>query len=719
APGDSELMVRLQTEPTKKPETLRLKLLHPKQRQPNQLLPFATVVDAMTVIFSLGVLVQVGMMWSEASARVDKVDVVAALQDPVQLNGAYAIAVAGDYAYITAASDAAISVLNIADPTSPTLAGSIKDLTILDISKGIVIRGDYGVGIAGLDQVVLDGNYAYVAAGRGNSLLVFDITDPTNLTVASVVHDPTILQSANGIDIVGDLAYVATNDRMAVFNISDPSSPSPVGNFDAGGQMDGAFRVAVVGNHAYVTASARRALVVLDVTDLSNITVHSVLSNFTELNQPMGLEIVGNYAYVSTLHGVVTVDIIEYFRTWDGHNLVGNHALVACDTDSMHGGMAVIDISTPSNLNEVSFFGEHPHSVLEYASGVKVDGDYAFVVGGEEGYLTVIDVSNPHNPSIVSSIFDSKLEFAEGLAIAGDYAYVAASEYEGLVAVHIADKANLTIAGFLQDDDLFGYCIDVAIAGNYAFVTAYSEDAVTAVDISNPNNLTVASHFQDGDLDGAENIVIVGNFAYVTAYREESLTILNITDPYNMNIAGTIRDDRLDGARGLAVVGDYAYVACSREDGFAAIHVADPSNLTIVGYVEDSTLLEWSYAVAVDGNHAFVTSRGHHSVTMIDISDPSNLSIVGNWQHPALLDPFGIAIAGAYAYVTGYDSFLVFSIDTTTTTTVLTNTMTTVTVTTTAASTVTATTGVTAYISHALHWKASAFASFVLFALQC
>jgi len=90
--------------------------------------------------------------------------------------------------------------------------------------------------------------------------------------------------------------------------------------------------------------------------------------------------------------------------------------------------------------------------------------------------------------------------------IAGDYAFVAANDYEGVVAVHIADKANLTIAGFLQDDDLFDGATDVAIAGNYAFVPAYSEDAVTALDISNPNNLTVASHFKDDDLDGAESI---------------------------------------------------------------------------------------------------------------------------------------------------------------------------------------------------------------------
>lgn len=47
------------------------------------------------------------------------------------------------YAYVTARSDDGISVLNIADPTSPTLAGSTQHRTILDYPSSIMIRGDY------------------------------------------------------------------------------------------------------------------------------------------------------------------------------------------------------------------------------------------------------------------------------------------------------------------------------------------------------------------------------------------------------------------------------------------------------------------------------------------------------------------------------------------------------------------------------------------------
>ena len=125
---------------------------------------------------------------------------------------------------------------------------------------------------------------------------------------------------------------------------------------------------------------------VLDVTDPSQNNLFGV----SGLSTPVGLEIMRNYAYVSMLHGVVTVDVSDLSNltifgsvqisddATDSSTLccgrkiafAGNHAYVACNTGVMHRGMAVIDISTPSNPNEVSFFGENPHSVFEDASGV-------------------------------------------------------------------------------------------------------------------------------------------------------------------------------------------------------------------------------------------------------------------------------------------------------------------------------------------------------------
>ena len=87
---------------------------------------------------------------------------------------------------------------------------------------------------------------------------------------------------------------------------------------------------------------------VLDVTDPSQNNLFGV----SGLNTPVGLEIMRNYAYVSMLHGVVTVDVSDLSNltifgsvqisddATDSSTLcygrkipfAGNHAYVACNT---------------------------------------------------------------------------------------------------------------------------------------------------------------------------------------------------------------------------------------------------------------------------------------------------------------------------------------------------------------------------------------------------
>ena len=446
----------------------------------------------------LGALVQVAMMWGEVSAQFDQVGFVGVLQDPVRLNGATGIAIAGNYAYVTATWDDGVSVLNITDPSSPTLAGSIWDSDILNDPRGIAVRGDYAyvgdafglvsINIAdptnltivhkladtthfnGLQAVVLDGNHAYVTSEYTSGLVVIDITDPSNLTIAGSFVDTTLLSGVRGIDIVGDLAHLCTQQgRFVIVNISDPRSPSLVGSMMPSASLADAFRTAVAGNYAYVT-TYHNSLAVVNITDLTDIVVITVVGNSTTMPVPVGLEIVGNYMYVATHHGIVLLDIsdpsnpaivnegriahdvsdTDTFAYGQDVAVVGNLLYMACQSGFYHRGLAVVDISTPSSLSEVAFFGENPNSFLEDAAGVKVAGNYAYVVG-DEGSFTVIDVSNPSQPRLISSIVDPRLDGAEGFAVAGDYAYVASNSNDGFVAVNIADKANVSIAGFLQD----------------------------------------------------------------------------------------------------------------------------------------------------------------------------------------------------------------------------------------------------------------------------
>ena len=80
-----------------------------------------------------------------------------------------------------------------------------------------------------------------------------DISDPTTPTLAGSLQDNSDLQGAGAIKVVGNYAYVSCYwaDAFTIVDISNPSSPSKVGSLkQSGGNLDGATGLDVVGNHA-------------------------------------------------------------------------------------------------------------------------------------------------------------------------------------------------------------------------------------------------------------------------------------------------------------------------------------------------------------------------------------------------------------------------------------------------------------------------------------
>ena len=180
-------------------------------------------------------------------------------------SNAYGVAISGDYAYVVDVDEGLI-ILNIEDPTNPTLAGSYGGSGFLDIT--------------------LSGNYAYVATNEG--LVILNITDPSN---PEFVGDYDVSGGAYGVAISGNYAYVASEyEGLVILDIEDPSNPEFVGNYY---NDVGTHTVTISGNHAFV-GEIEHGLVIVDIEDPANPTY--VGRYF--IWQPLNLAISGDYAYV-------------------------------------------------------------------------------------------------------------------------------------------------------------------------------------------------------------------------------------------------------------------------------------------------------------------------------------------------------------------------------------------------------------------------------------
>jgi hypothetical protein len=133
------------------------------------------------------------------------------------------------------------------------------------------------------------------------SLQVIDVSNPESPTPIGEYDTPGI---ARGIFVSGNYAYVADDTfGLQIFDISNPASPTLVGNYDTPGI---AWDVAVSDHYAYVADDTTG----IQVIDVSNPEEPALAGNCDTPGNARGIVVSGHYAHVADLSaGLQIVDI--------------------------------------------------------------------------------------------------------------------------------------------------------------------------------------------------------------------------------------------------------------------------------------------------------------------------------------------------------------------------------------------------------------------------
>ncbi|MDH6099509.1 pre-peptidase C-terminal domain-containing protein [Anabaenopsis sp. FSS-46] len=364
--------------------------------------------------------------------------------------------------------------------------------------------------------------------------------------------------------------------------------------------------------------------------ETGNITLNvSPFSNYNTFGFAIGVQVVGNYAYVADYGaGLQIIDISDpanptrtggydtsgYAR---GVEVVGNYAYVA-DSSA---GLQIIDISNPANPTRTGGY-DTPGS----AEGVQVVGNYAYVADEWSGGLQIIDISYPTKPTRTGG-YDTFAR-AYDVQVVGNYAYVA-DEWSGLQVINISNPANPTLTGGY---DTSGFAYGVQVVGNYAYV-ADRDAGLQIIDISNPANPTRTGFYNTSGL--AWSVQVVGNYAYV-ANGDSGLEIIDISDPAKPTRIGGYNTS--GSTLGVQVVGNYAYVA----DGDAGLQIIDVSEFTQVPTEQPSIgIVAPTNAVQSEGNSG--TTPFTFTVTRTGDTGTSsaNWAVTGTGDNPANAADFG------------------------------------------------------------------------------
>jgi len=481
-----------------------------------------------------------------------------------------------------------------------------------------------------LSEVVIDGNFAYLA--QGPRVVVLDISDSSHPTV--VGQSEVLRDNVGAIVIKNDKAYVGAGNAVYIFNIVVRTLPLRVFLVQIGVSeaiaLDqppilptyDATDLAINGDHAFLTLwrgsnwwTGKGALYVIDISDP---TLPTQLGAWINPNSAMAVAVAGNYAYVGLAGTLAVIDIsdpawLQEVGHCDAVNsavdlvIAGNHLYAASFGGA---GLHIVNISDPANPHQVNSYDPRG-----YAYGVAVDSSYVYVTATDGG-LRILNISNASEVGYydLSDSPDGDHLEAWDVAVVGDRAYVV---IEGN-SLHVVDISNRTIPRRIAAYDApVAAPTGIDVVGDYAYVTD-NKRGLYILYLGNPSGPQVIGVWEDDTVDWATDVDVAGHHAYVLEGFD--LRVIDITNPVTPIEVGRYQDPS-GGYDHITVAGDYAYVIAYMA-GLAIFDISDPTNPTkIATYDFNGRPFQVSPAI-VRGTRLYATCLG--VLHILDISNPAH-----------------------------------------------------------------------------------------------
>jgi len=470
-----------------------------------------------------------------------------------------------------------VEVIDISFPAAPTLIGTFE------LKEDYIPR-----------EIDVSGNgHAYVCQSRDmeetGKLTVIDFaTDPRHPTEAG--HYDKSGTGFQGIALSGNYAFLFPSGscRLVTLDISNPHSPAYVGECEVDCKYE-------------------------DMTSSGNLVgISHAGSGFSlyDVTMPGNPYRLGNYDTPDTLgmHG-------------NGIAARGDYVYMACGSD----GLRVMDVSDPSNPMGGAFIHSDGGSL---SRGLALSGKYAY--GHDTGRLSIFDISSPQSPHQVAGLDLPDAYSHDGIAVRMPYAYISGSDWN-------VPRATLTVVDIsnpLDPNIVSSYvcahkalCIGPpALSGNYVYLGVHDnsqgdEDrrsGLRVIDVSDPGNpIEVYTGISNIPGSYSMHVIVRGNYAYLTG---DMLRIFDLSNPASprLLVSYELR------CEGIALSGDYAYL---NWDKLWVIDISDIYHPTGVFYRG-----EWGKGVAVSGNIAYVPGSlsvfKNNMAPDVSITSPSGLSFL-------------------------------------------------------------------------------------------
>ena len=459
-----------------------------------------------------------------------------------------------------------------------------------------------------------------------------------------------------------NILFINTGPLIEVWNVTDRSNPQKITNINFEDYEIGGL--AIGGNYLYV--ANQKGLVVVDISDLSN---PQIIKTYYDSGHGYGrLQIINNTLYASgefyfykggtDAHKFFIFDITDPYNiselghfdvpvsrgSLDRFTVSGNYAFLTLTFNIKTGYVFIVDVSDPANPTEVATITTS-NDTAAGTSAVQVDESRNILFVLEyRSRLRAYDISDPANPVEIGYLgggpYKPPLSRANDMRIDGNYAYLS-TYYEGIKIVDISDPGNMSIVATCYDGWRPGYVEDILVKDGYAYETCMPK-GFAIFDVHDPvNPVWLNSTLTHGIFYNAR---VKDNYAYVTLDNE--IIVLDVSSPENSQYVTSI-----DGARqGILAIRDNYLLTSYGWRPMAIINISNPSSPEKVNEYSDHLgggdfVNDTLYIVRSGG-----PSLGNE-LKICDISNLPNITEIGSYTLPSSNIPYDVKVKGNYAYV--------------------------------------------------------------------
>jgi len=513
--------------------------------------------------------------------------------------------------HVVAAADNGLAIFDVSDPRQPVQRANFGG-TGFDV-KDFAIWGKYAICIFDYWKIPEHPTRTYGVEVVDLSVLSAPRSIGTFELEKGYIPQEIEISSA-GHAFVCQNSDPSGSGKLSIIDVAtDPGRPTETGSYiKSGGGFGG---TALAGNIAYLYLESPWRLLALDVSNpRSPVMIGECESNNGYRHMDRSGELIG-VAHADSgfsLYNVASPGHPFRQAVYDtpdtlgglGNGIVasGNYVYMACSND----GLRIMDVSDPSRPREIGLC-----KVKGLARGLAVSGMYAYGLGER---LSIFDISSPSSPYLAA---DLDLPCAAppcdwhdemGIVVRAPYAYVSGTKWNGdttratLTIIDVSDPFKPGVVSQLVCAYRASHFGKPALSGDHIYLavldypqeTGDGRAGLRIIDISdakNPKEVVIAVVPENSY---GRNVLVRGNYAYLSG---DKLRVIDISNPFSPFIVaqGNFR------CHEIALSGDFAYLAW---DKLMVVDISNIDRTPLLGY--NWYQGEWGNGIAAQGNIAYV-----------------------------------------------------------------------------------------------------------------